>query len=319
MESIKRRIGLEILICIVLVWNWEFVLHKESSIFILSWPMELIGTLLIKLSIYSSWGNLIAWLVVFGLTGLPIALYFTKKKKGQQNEIDWMLILLSAYTLYLLLINTNPNFLRNLHHLEPSDLESIQALYLGKMMIYYGLWIGYGMIVLVESIRKDILNIGEKIKENLNRLLSLVIYFNVGFAVFFIGFENIHSIDGFNIGLIFQLVISYVLKVTPIIFTIKIALDAKKLVCVLWDESGYDIQIEKAKRMLNTSVKTIYITVLAGFFENSIQYWWNFKILPANISLTVQFIPIGMAFISAILAKVFYETQVLKKENEMII
>lgn len=99
--KVKNILGITSILSLALSCVMLFILKSESSLYIMSYPFDLIGNGLRKLSLLSTIGNIIALFIYTLICLMPALIYLYKYKRETSKEIDAILIGLSAYLFYI--------------------------------------------------------------------------------------------------------------------------------------------------------------------------------------------------------------------------
>lgn len=79
--KIKKILLITAIISSILSCTMFFIIKLENSMCIMYYPFELVGKIIRSLSLSSSIGNIVSWIIYIGICMIPTFIYFYKYKK----------------------------------------------------------------------------------------------------------------------------------------------------------------------------------------------------------------------------------------------
>lgn len=117
---------------------FSFSTSNSSILFsMFNFPFEQIGNILRNLSLSSTGGNILSWIIYLVICLIPLGLFFYIKKKQAVKKVDYLLIVLTFVLFYVLYYMINPGFLSEMF----SSAIQIKKPALGSVV--YSIILGY--------------------------------------------------------------------------------------------------------------------------------------------------------------------------------
>ncbi|MDF2800535.1 MAG: hypothetical protein K0S61_438 [Anaerocolumna sp.] len=310
--------------CIVLAVTLFFAAGVDNGMYLLTLPFDIFGKVLRTLSLSSKVGNLAA-LLIFGVLSFIPSFYMSEKiKRSGFQKIDYLLPIISLYTIYFIYHVINPNLLLNILPKQIADDNFIPVAKMALAIIYYSLWVSY--VVLRLQMKLTLNNVDNK-PVRINILLQKILIFAAGVYIFifsyFYTFQiliDFKQIDNqfTRLNTVF-LTLKYLLEGIPIVFTVLIFSAGILLLRVmltdhLKDKEGYTVGY-----LGLVSRQCIIATVFSNISLNLIQLLLSNYIKNTSYNLNISLIPLIIAFSASILAEYFKEAKVIHEDNEMFI
>ncbi|WP_434797738.1 hypothetical protein [Terrisporobacter vanillatitrophus] len=315
--NIKKILAITSIVSLVLSFIMLFVLKAESSLYIMYYPFDLIGESLRRLSLASIIGNIVALLIYMLICLIPTFIYLCKYKKGNNKEIDYILIGISAYLFYVIYQFINP---MELYSLLPDELYgSSNFISFGKLsvsMMFYIIIISYFVLLSSKSLSSQEKTNNKKALKSLQIILVLFLISNIILIFYFGMFELLNKAN--NSGFLFY-IIKYILSVSPMIMSMIVMFVGIKLINDFRENQYGEAVLEGIKKIYEYSKITVYLSVISSLFINGIQLISASSIRDINMFLSVPFIPLIVAFVGIILCKYFQESKSLYDDNNTII
>lgn len=312
--KIKKILLITAIISSILSCTMFFIIKLENSMYIMYYPFELVGKIIRSLSLSSSIGNIVSWIIYISICMIPTVIYFYRYKKGIGKSIDFVLIALSMYLFYMMYKFINPV---NLYLLMPSelngDVEFLKATKLSISMMFYIILISY--LVLISM---NYLSQGEK-DTNLKGLQIVLALLLVAYlvAIFYFGLFDIFKNIGRD-GFVFYL-IKYVLLLAPNIMSMVVVFTGIDLVNTFSENQYGETVVGHIGKIYQYSKFTVYLSILSSLLANGMQIFLFPVMHNIELFLNVPFIPLIVAFVGIILCRYFKENNDLFEDNNSII
>jgi hypothetical protein len=325
MRKLKNALFIEFFLSVGLALLMFFVVGLQNGMFLFSIPFEWIGTGLRYLSLWSTFGNVIAIFVYIFLSLLPLIYLLRKRKKIGLTKADALLPIISIYSFYMLYEFINPGLMIDRVPEIMADASSLPFVKMTLVIVFYSLCIGYLILRLAGTLSMS--NIDNRFSYlclGLQRILILVsvIYtFFLGYFYIFEALKNLSKYEAENSALINLLftVVKYILESLPILFTILILIAAVNLLKEMIGNHMQEEEIIAANQMGRISRHTVYITVMSNITINIIQFLLSNQLNDTMYNLELSLFPLIIAFFAMILSGYFKQTKDLHEDNEMII
>lgn len=296
-------------------------------------PFEALGRFLRLLSLRGGMGNAAAWgLYVFlGLLPIFLGIFWLKKKREGWTYPELFLLLLSAYSFYLLYLFINPHLfygetaeagMRILGQ-EEELLPVLKSLASG---LWYLLLAGYVLLRLLLMLRQEeALEKRVDLYRGLSCLLlcSLALYglTAVSGGVWSLiqgirgleGNEAAGALDTLFVGL------KFLLSLLPRICFLGILWQGRVLLGELKGDPFGAGTIEAARRLSRRAVRLVQVSVYCALAWNGSLFLFRTRLAQVNYGVQLSLFPLLLAFGALILARYAERAGELRQENELFI
>lgn len=340
-KKLKKIIVVEIIICMLLAIFFFFIADIENALYIMLLPFEAIGIGLRWLSLYSTFGNIAAWILYLVLSLVPILFFcfkyfMVRKSKFKSNlqveqgekiqktksinkyeilKADFLLPIMSIFLFFMIYAFINPYILNKMFpawaYLDNNMISTIKVLILG---IFISLLIGYLILIFINNFEnKDPWKRGEQ-----TLIFCALAY--AGYISFFTLYDIFSkfagTIDGIN-G--FVILILDFLMLVPLLYLLIIILSALELIQILKDKAFDGKAVKSANYLARISKETVIASVICNIIGNLIQVVMSPYLSATSYTANIPFLPIILAFASLILAEHLKASSLLYEDNQMII
>ena len=283
-------------------------------------PFEALGRFLRLLSLRGGMGNAAAWGLYVFLGLLPIwgGIFWIKKKRESWTYLELFLLLLSAYSFYLLYLFINPHLFYG---------ETAEA---GMKSLASGLWYlllaGYVLLRLLLMLRQE--EALEK-RVDLYRGLSCLLLCSLAFygltavsgGVWSLiqgirgleGNEAAGALDTLFVGL------KFLLSLLPRICFLGILWQGRVLLGELKGDPFGAGTIEAARRLSRRAVRLVQVSVYCALAWNGSLFLFRTRLAQVNYGVQLSLFPLLLAFGALILARYAERAGELRQENELFI
>ncbi len=325
-KKFKNRLILiliiEAIFCILIAYQELPIIKNGGSM--ISLPFDFLASILRKLSLSSSLGNVFAIILYALICLIPILIFIRLKIQKKNTKLDYMLIILSFALFIFIYAMINPKTM-NLNNIFANTTIS---------GIIYSFILSYLILKYLEKFYKnDVENrsLQKYIKDTLIVLTVFLvgIIFAVHFKEFLLSTSHIEP-NGDIIDILFRqpigkplpyilLFIRTILNILPYILDIIIAF----LIIDLIDERIIDKYSNNSLNASNKLAKNcknfLVIIVIANLIFNIMQLVFINEIPPSDFKFDLPVFSIIFAVSSLILAKFMRENKELKDENDLFV
>lgn len=323
----KIRIGLVVtailsfvLACIVF-YGFSF----EDGAYLLILPFNLLGRGLGRLSFHSAFTNVVAFILYFGLSLIPLVFLLVNRKRGKKNKADIILLLITAYQFYLVYFFINPVTMTGRFFSYTDNTEMLPALKVSLVVFYISLWLGYLFIRFAEA---AFLPASYHKSLSMNGLLKKLLLAGAGFYTvlyFYYNtvkmFQAIEKAAGEAFSQTAQIypLIDYILSGIPVVFSVMIFLSGAELADAMKKEHLTEEEKKAAINLGEAGKRCIYATVGCNILFNVLQLLLAKQLNNIIFTVNISFFPLITALFSMILASYFKEAKELKENDELFI
>ncbi len=299
---------------------------------ILYLPWEGLSAVLRALSLSGAAGNAAAFLLYVLISLLPailLGIVLRKEKRGMKGEDVWLLIL-SAYTFYLLYVFINPVLLtRRLPELLGDGNGAEEALPLAKS-VCAGLWLSIGAAWVLTALnrklgKEEILDEKEFLYRGVRGLLWGVMFFEIlgaalsGGEELLSGFGSLQGNAGAAVLDYVALILHLGTKLIPRGFLLAVLVRILKLLGALREADFGGEEMEAARKLSASARATVSASVFCCLLWNGGLFLFAGKLIQLHYSWEISLFPLLTAFASLILVRYLRSAGELKEENRMII
>lgn len=316
-SKIKNILGITSILSLLLSFIMLFILKVESSLYIMSYPFDLMGNGLRKLSLSSTVGNIIALLIYILICLIPVLIYLYKYKKETNKEVDVILIGLSAYLFYAIYQFINP---MELYSLLPEEFYGsggfISAGKLSVSMMFYIIVISYLILLSLTSLSVEERVNNKKALKSLQIIFVLLLVSDIVLIFYFGMFDLLSKLN--KSGFLFY-IMKYILSVAPMIMSMIVMFVGIKLINDFRENQYGEDVVEGIKNIYEYSKTTVHLSVVSSLLINGMQLLLSSAINDVNMFLNIPFVPLIVAFVGIILCRYFKESKDLYDDNNTII
>ncbi len=301
---------------------------KEFPILYFVW--EGLGAGLRGLSLSGSAGNILALVLYVLISLLPVLVpgFGIWKRKRGLHGADGLLLVLSAYTFYLLYVFINPGLLSRRMPVGLGLGGELSVSYLKA--VYGGLWlsllVSWLLLTWIRSLNcQEVLDRKAFLYRGMRLLLTVTI------VIFLIAFlysagteltvrltalrENAAG-TGADIAFAF---LRMAVTLIPSAFFLAILYQIKRLLKAMDQEPFREGEVREAKRLSRISRSGVTASVFSNLIWNSALFFWAGSLTSVDYHWEISLFPLLAAFGALILARYLREAGELRRDNEMII
>lgn len=301
--KIKKILLITAIISSILSCTMFFIIKLENSMYIMYYPFELVGKIIRSLSLSSSIGNIVSWIIYIGICMIPTFIYFYKYKK-----VDFILLISSIYLLFAVYNFINPE---GFYKLLPDELQSatefITAVKLSIAMMFYIILISYFVLFSMRYLSE-----GQSALKGLQIILTVFLGAYL-VAIFYFGLFDILK----NSSLLY--LVKYILLLAPNIMSMIVIFTGIELVNNFAENQYSETVVEDIRKIHKYSKSTVYLSILSSLIANGMQIFLFSTMYDIEMFLDIPFIPLIVAFVGMILCKYFKENNNLFDDNNSII
>lgn len=289
---------------------------------IMAFPFEQIAHVLRILSLSSPTGNVIAFLIYFIISLIPLMLLLIFSKKRKLKPEDILLIILTGILFGTLYYMINPGTLTTM--MGNALSASILKAFLG--VIIYSVIAGYILLRILRTFSNSD-------KHSLYKYLKiLLIILNVIFVFVIFGtlFNNmISSFNSFTVSntapeqslwLNYVFIsLNYIISALPYIFNVFIVFKVMNLLAELNEDNYSDKSSALADSLSRWCIKALSITVVSNIIFNIIQLVMIKKLLVIESMVQIPIFSIVFVLATLLMAKYINENRKLKSDNDLFI
>ena len=289
---------------------------------IMAFPFEQIAHVLRILSLSSPTGNVIAFLIYFIISLIPLMLLLIFSKKRKLKPEDILLIVLTGILFSTLYYMINPGTLTTM--MGNALSASILKAFLG--VIIYSVIAGYILLRILRTFSNSD-------KHSLYKYLKiLLIILNVIFVFVIFGtlFNNmISSFNSFTVSntapeqslwLNYVFIsLNYIISALPYIFNVFIVFKVMDLLAELNEDNYSDKSSALADNLSRWCIKTLSITVVSNIIFNTLQLILIKKLLVIESMVQIPIFSIVFVLATLLMAKYINENRKLKSDNDLFI
>ena len=289
---------------------------------IMAFPFEQIAHVLRILSLSSPTGNVIAFLIYFIISLIPLMLLLIFSKKRKLKPEDILLIILTGILFGTLYYMINPGTLTTM--MGNALSASILKAFLG--VIIYSVIAGYILLRILRTFSNSD-------KHSLYKYLKiLLIILNVIFVFVIFGtlFNNmISSFNSFTVSntapeqslwLNYVFIsLNYIISALPYIFNVFIVFKVMDLLAELNEDNYSDKSSALADNLSRWCIKALSITVVSNIIFNIIQLVMIKKLLVIESMVQIPIFSIVFVLATLLMAKYINENRKLKSDNDLFI
>lgn len=289
---------------------------------IMAFPFEQIAHVLRILSLSSPTGNVIAFVLYFLISLIPLMFLLIFSKNHKLKAEDILLLVLTGILFAAIYFMINPATLTNM--LGSTLSVSVIKAFLG--VIIYSIIAGY---VILRALRM----FSNTDKSNLYKYLKILLaILNVIFIFLIFGtlFNNmIYSFNSFtannnmpgqNLWLNYVFILfNYIISALPYIFNVFIVFKVMNLLAELNEDNYSDKSSALADNLSRWCIKTLSITVVLNIIFNIIQLVMIKKLLVIESMVQIPIFSIVFVLATLLMAKYINENRKLKSDNDLFI
>lgn len=325
MNFFRKILGAVAILSFILACVMHYGFSIENGAYLLALPFDLIGKGLEYLSLHSAVGNIIAFLLYFGISLIPMAFLIDGRRKGKKKKADIILLLITAYDFFLLYFFINPVTTTDIFFSYQAGAEAIPTLKVILVIFYISLWLGYLFIRFTETVMSPASYHGSLYMNKLLKVLLLTgaVFYTVLFF-YYNTVEMLMAIDKaaaekFSGAAQIYPAVDYLLSGIPIVFTVLIFVEGARLLDAMIKEHLQEEENKAAINLGEAGKRCIYAAVSCNILSNVLQLLLAKQLNNINFSANLSFFPLIIALLSMILAAYFKEAWELKENDELFI
>lgn len=289
---------------------------------IMAFPFEQIAHVLRILSLSSPTGNVIAFLIYFIISLIPLMLLLIFSKKRKLKPEDILLIILTGILFGTLYYMINPGTLTTM--MGNALSASILKAFLG--VIIYSVIAGYILLRILRTFSNSD-------KHSLYKYLKiLLIILNVIFVFVIFGTLFNNMISSFNsctvsntapeqslwLNYVF-ISLNCIISALPYIFNVFIVFKVMNLLAEFNEDNYSDKSSALADNLSRWCIKTLSITVVSNIIFNTLQLILIKKLLVIESMVQIPIFSIVFVLATLLMAKYINENRKLKSDNDLFI
>lgn len=314
-----------------------YFLGKISTIYYAMYlPVEVAARGLRWLSLSSTIGNIVAWILYLDICLVPAFFAFRKKLSRQLKKIrnkhhlqlkfeqtcslelpEGILIALSIYLFFMMYCFINPGVISNLlpKMMDTDMTDTLPALKNLIVAVAYSLIIGYFVLKFAGSFKNtDIWKQAERV----------VLFFTIVYVSFFSFTLPLNLFQQYDYSItpeagIFIAAIKFFLDLLPMICFVGIIESGIKLIQLLKENKYNESAVNIANQLAERSRATVTVSIICNITQNVLQLIFWRELFHANFLLDIPFLPLILAFAGLLIAEYLKESSLLYKDNQMII
>lgn len=323
--------------CSALLATVMYFLGKISTIYYAMYlPVEVAARGLRWLSLSSTIGNIIAWILYLDICLIPAFFAFRKKLSRQLEKIrnkhhlqfkseqtcslelpEVILIALSVYLFFMMYCFINPGVISNLlpKMMDTDMTDMLPALKNLIAAVAYSLIIGYFVLKFAGSFKNtDIWKQAERV----------VLFFTIVYVAFFSFTLPLNLFQQYDYSIIpeagiFIAAVKFFLDLLPMICFVRIIESGIRLIQLLKENKYNESAANIANQLAERSRATVSVSIICNITQNVVQLIFWRELFHANFLLDIPFLPLILAFAGLLLAEYLKESSLLYEDNQMII
>ena len=313
-------LAVEAAACLLVALTWAES-GATGYLEISQFPFALLGLGLRALSLSSTAGNIVAFVLYVAVCALPLAFVTLRLKKRTSRAEDWLLVVMSGFAFYMMYMMINPAYLR----LAPGYItEDMGKAVLGGT--FYSLLIGWLVLKLMRRADGTGTDALLKVLRLLLAAAAVVVVFSISFAGIVEVKAKLAAIQSGNtdpavrLGLTnFFVLLRYALTQLPVFMGLLIFLLGMRL-CehLLADRYGEDA-VASAKRLAAFSKASVVVMLLSCITLNLLQILFAGSLVWADFLTSLPLDSIILAMASLLLARYFAQSRALAQDNQLFI
>ncbi len=339
MKKIKILLLFEGILSICFAIFMFYVAKLQSPLELLYMPFDWIGNALRWLSLSSFIGNVIALICYIVLSISPFIYLIIVKRRSGFQKIDMLLPVISIYLFLILYEFVNQGLMLNHVPQMLTDLSALPAIKLILAIIFYSLFLGYLILRTLGNLAKDSNEDRRQyLCQGLQKILLALSALYTFYIGYFAGYQMLSDINNYAVKASstlpffspislsnntvidqFMVILTYLLRCLPIIFSVLILINGVALLKVMISCHLKEEEFIAAAQLSNVSKKAVYVTVFSNLLLNVTQLILSKHLSDTSFKLEIILSPVIIAFAATILSGYFRESKELKEDNEMII
>lgn len=325
MNTIRKALVITAILSFALAGILYYGFSFENGAYILVLPFNLIGKGLRSMSFGSAAGNVLAFILYFGISLIPMVFLLIGRIKGRKRKADVLLLLITAYHFFLLYFFINPITVTEKFFSYQESAGFIPTLKVTLVIFYSGLWVGYLFIYFAEAV---FLPSSYQNSLSLNRLLKRLLLAGAGlYTVLFFYYDTVRMFfaigkaarEGFSKTAQVYPAVDYLLSGIPVVFTVLVFLYGAELLNAMKKEHLKEEENKAAINLGEAGRRCIYATVGCNILSNVLQLLLGKQLNNINFTVNISLFPLITALFSMILAVYFKEAGELKENDELFI
>lgn len=293
---------------------------------IAAFPFEQVGMGLRALSLAGGAGNAAAILLYILISLSPCACYIVLIKRGKEDKIDALLIVLSILLFIVNYYMINPGLFR-------VDVPGGGKMMLGS--VFYSVFFGY---IILRVLRLYAAADAARLQKGIRLLLyfmNLVFVYAIcwqgvgNLLTSAMEVKNANSLSGMEAELLFaipQLMPTYLflgaqflVNALPYLLDIAIVFLAMRALEALEDDRYSDRAVAAVKKLAGFCVKALAATIAADMIFNVLQLLFGAQLFQINITVAIPIASVIFVLVVLLLARYIQEDQKLKQDNDLFI
>ena len=295
-------------------------------------PFELMGRFLRMLSLSGAAGNGVAWLVYVFSALLPVAAgaVWLKRKREGWTSLELLLVLLSAYSFYLLFLFINPHLFYEetgaVREMQGRRAELLPVLKCFSVSLWYILLVGYVLLRLLRKLQKEeILEQKGYLYRGLSSLLfcSLIVYglgsVGGGALGFIEGIQKLKENEAAgNLDYLFA-GLRMALTLAPQLCFLGVLWQGRILLGGLERGPFEASTLEAARKLSRTAVRMVQMSVFSALIWNGSLFLFRTSLVQVDYEVRFSLFPLLLAFGALIFTEYIQKAGELKQENELFV
>jgi len=329
MESMKQKRFVLFLMIEAAVLGIFCLLRIELSGFfttIVAFPFEQAGIGLRALSLSGKAGNAAAIFLYLLFSLSPCAYYILLVKKGKENKIDSLLIILSILLFIVNYYMINPGLFR-------VNVPGGGKMLLGS--VFYSAFFGYVVLrVLRMYASADEVRLQKGLLlllcfmnlvfvyvicwQELGKLLSSIMEIKSANSLFDMEAEYLSMASQLMPTYLF-LVIRFLVDALPYVFDIVIVFLAMRVLEELACDRYSDQAVAAVKKLAGFCVRALAVTVASGMLFNILQLLFGGLLYQVDVTIAIPVSSVIFVLVVLLMARYIQEDQKLKQDNDLFI
>lgn len=295
--------------------------NVSGYLVVMQFPFAQLGSLLRTLSLSSTFGNVIAFILYVAICAVPLVFALLHVIKKTFKIEDWLLVIMSGFGFYMMYMMINPAMLNLIPSLIVEDF--------GKAVLggaFYSILIGY---LVFKMLRKTNSSSTDSLLRVLRMLLAVAAVIVV-FSISYIGIGGVktkladiqsgNTDPSVSLGFTnFFVVLRYVFTQLPVFMELIIFILAMQLCNKLREDTYGEGAVESAKKLASFCKKTVVVILLCCITLNLLQIVFAGSLVSVDYNTVLPLDSIIIAFAALLLMRFFIASRELSQDNKMFI
>lgn len=278
-------------------------LRDKDLIYLLSLPFAFVADIIKELSLGSTFGNVLAWIIYLVIIAIPILILLLLIKRKNFIKPDLLLIFIS------LVLGLGIYYLIN-----PSENMTAASMIAISPLIE-SIIIAYVIIRIILKAQRDDLSLAPGYLRHLLIILFTAFVFMAYLCLLNTlinsqGTDALLEATNFLAALFSSIIYFMVARITKKVADL----------CLLYQKDRFDQKIRESLKAINRlSMRTLIVIVTVPIVLNALYVLLGSKLKEVNSSLTVPLLPLIFVLLGLFLMRLFEDLADLKNDNDLLI